>query len=115
MSVEERLDRIERMLVSLVHQQQARQWYCVEEFARIVGRSEFTCREWCRKGRIAAIKKGSGRGAHFAWAIPHEELLRYQREGLRHRGKVPSRLEDIHFETGQDDTSVRHGQSQATT
>jgi predicted site-specific integrase-resolvase len=82
MTVEERMDRIERMLGTLVGRQNSKQWYSVEEFARLVGRSEFTCRVWCRRGRILARKKDSGRGAHFAWAISHEELQRYQREGL---------------------------------
>ena len=83
MTVEERLQKIEVMLAVLVERQQVREWYCVEEFARIVGRSEFTCREWCRRSRINAEKKFSGRGAHASWAISHSELLRYQREGLR--------------------------------
>jgi transposase len=83
MTLEERLTKIEAMLVVLVEGQQVRQWYSVEQFARIVGRSAFTCREWCRRGRILAEKKNSGRGAHAAWAISHDELLRYQREGLR--------------------------------
>jgi hypothetical protein len=82
MTVEERLDRIEAMLAQLVEREAVRQWYSVDEFARIVGRSEFTCREWCRLRRIAAGKKASGRGKHAAWAISHAELLRYQREGL---------------------------------
>ncbi len=82
MTVEDRLDRIERLLCSLVEREQVRQWYSVDEFARIVGRSEFTCREWCRLRRIAAEKKASGRGKHAFWAISHAELLRYQREGL---------------------------------
>jgi hypothetical protein len=85
MTLEERLTRIEAMLVVLTEGQQARAWYSVEEFARLVGRSEFTCREWCRLGRILAQKKASGRGAHSAWAISHEEFERYQREGLRPR------------------------------
>ena len=82
MTVEDRLERIERMLTAIVAREHVRQWYSVEEFARMVGRSEFTCREWCRLRRIAAQKKTSGRGKHAAWAIAHEELLRFQREGL---------------------------------
>src|SRR5205807_9493428 len=82
MTVDERLEKIEAMLVVLVERQQVREWYSVEEFARIVGRAEFTCREWYRHGRIRADKKDSGRGAYAAWAISHAELLRFQREGL---------------------------------
>jgi hypothetical protein len=82
MSLEERLDKIEQLLLVLVERQQVREYYSVEEFARIVGRAEFTCREWCRHGRIKAEKKESGRGAYASWAISHEELLRFQREGL---------------------------------
>ncbi len=86
MTLEERLTRIEAMLTALVDRQPAKEWYSVEEFARIVGRSEFTCREWCRLGRIRASKKASGRGAHAAWAISDEELRRYQKEGLLRSG-----------------------------
>ena len=32
-------------------------------------------------GRIRAETRLSGRGAHPAWCISHQELLRYQREG----------------------------------
>ncbi len=82
MSIEERLEKIETLLAVLVERQQVREWYTVEEFARVVGRAEFTCREWCRHGRIRAEKKESGRGAYAAWAVSHTELLRFQREGL---------------------------------
>jgi len=77
-----RLENIEAMLAVLVEQHQAREWYSVDQFAAIVDRSEFTCREWCRLGRVKAEKKRSGRGAHAAWAISLQELQRYQREGL---------------------------------
>jgi predicted site-specific integrase-resolvase len=83
MTLEDRLSRIESLLTALAIGQPVRQWYSVEEFARLVGRSAFTCRQWCRLGRIEASKKASGRGAHASWVIAHEELLRYQREGLR--------------------------------
>lgn len=83
MTLEERLTRIEDLLGLLAQRQRVQEWYCVEEFAHLVGRSEFTCRQWCRLGRIDARKKASGRGAHAAWAISHDELLRYRREGLR--------------------------------
>ncbi len=82
MNLEERLDKIEAMLGILIERQQVREYYSVEEFARIVGRAEFTCREWCRHRRIRAEKKVSGRGAHAGWAIAHQELQRFQREGL---------------------------------
>lgn len=74
-----RLDRIERLILD---QRTVREWYSTEEFAGRVGKAEFTVREWCRHGRIGASKRKSGRGASCSWAISHEELLRYQREGL---------------------------------
>jgi hypothetical protein len=83
MQLGERLDRIDELLLKLVERQTVKEWYAVDEFARLVGREPFTCREWCRLGRIAAEKKGSGRGPHAAWCVSHEELTRYEREGLR--------------------------------
>jgi hypothetical protein len=82
MSVEERLEKIEAMLVALVERQQVREWYTTHEFARAVGKAEFTVREWCRLGRLHAEKRKSGRGAYPAWVISHAELQRYQRAGL---------------------------------
>ncbi len=74
-----RLDQIERILLD---QRTARDWYSTEELAERVGKAEFTVREWCRLGRIRAAKRRSGRGKFCAWAIAHDEYLRYQREGL---------------------------------
>jgi len=78
----DRLDRIGGLLTSLVEREQVKDFYSVEEFASLLGKAEFTCREWCRLGRIKATKKHSGRGKHQAWAISHDELLRYRKEGL---------------------------------
>jgi hypothetical protein len=82
MTLDERLDKIESLLVSLVERQSVKDFYEVEEFARLVGKAPFTVREWARLGRINGQKRGSGRGAHTAWVFCHAELLRYQREGL---------------------------------
>ena len=86
----ERLDRIEAVLESLVRQRTIKDHYSVEDFAALVGRAEFTCREWCRHGRINAQKRRTGRGRSFEWVIAHEELLRFQREGLLPI-RIPSR------------------------
>ena len=78
----DRLDHIIFLLETLVAQRPVREWHSTQEVATILGKSEFTVREWCRNRRIQATKKKSGRGAHAAWSIPHAELLRYQQEGL---------------------------------
>lgn len=82
LSIEERLERIESILATLAEQQTIREWYTTDQMAQTLGKSEFTVREWARLGRIRAVKRRSGRGAHASWAISHEELQRYQREGL---------------------------------
>jgi hypothetical protein len=82
MTVEERLDELRSMVLQLIERQTVKDFYEIEEFSRLVGKSCFTCREWCRLGRIRAEKKLSGRGAYARWVVPHAELLRYQKEGL---------------------------------
>jgi hypothetical protein len=82
MSIEERLEELRAMVLLLVQRQTVKEFYEIEEFARLVGREPFTCREWARHKRIRAEKKLSGRGAYARWVVPHAELLRYQREGL---------------------------------
>jgi hypothetical protein len=88
MTLEERLAKIEALLAVLVDRQQVREFYEVEEFARLVGRDRFTVREWARHGRIKADKRLSGRGAHAQWVVSHDEFLRYQREGLLPLGRL---------------------------
>ncbi|AGA26394.1 hypothetical protein [Singulisphaera acidiphila] len=70
------------MLAALIERQTIRDWYSTDEFARLVGKAEFTVREWCRLVRIHAEKRQSGRGVHSAWVISHAELQRYQKSGL---------------------------------
>lgn len=78
----ERLTRIDATVNLLREQQAVKDWYTTDELACLVGKAEFTVREWCRKGRIRAEKRNSGRGAFPAWVVSHQELQRYQREGL---------------------------------
>lgn len=82
MTIDERLERIEAILASLVERQTVKDFYEVEEFARLVGKAPFTVREWARLGRVLGQKRQSGRGAHPSWVFSHDELQRYQREGL---------------------------------
>jgi len=81
-TVDERLQKIEELLATLVERQTVREWYTTEQVAQLLGKAEFTVREWCRLGRLKAEKRMSGRGAYPAWIVSHAELLRYQREGL---------------------------------
>ena len=77
-----RLERIETTLASIVEKESTKSYYDTAEIARLLGKAEFTVREWCRLGRLQAQKKRSGRGNSCSWSIPHEELLRYRKEGL---------------------------------
>jgi transposase len=82
-NLDERLDRIESMLAALVGREQSKDWYSAPEIAKILGRAEYTVREWCRLGRINARKKPCGRGKGGEWLVSHEEVVRLRSEGLR--------------------------------
>ncbi len=60
----QRLDRMAAVLEDLAKQRTVKDWYSTEEIARILGKAEFTVREWCRQRRILAEKRGSGRGKY---------------------------------------------------
>jgi len=82
MTLEQRLEKIEGMLVVLVERQTVREWYTTHEFAEAIGKAEFTVREYCRLGRLRGEKRQSGRGAYPQWVLSHAELERYRRNGL---------------------------------
>lgn len=75
-----RLGRIEEALYELLHQKATKDWYTTAEVAEIVGKSEYTVREWCRQGRMEAEKAPNGRG----WLISQPELTR-----IRNHGPLP--------------------------
>ncbi len=78
----ERLLRIEQMLQLLIQQRTVKEWYTTAEVANLLGKAEYTVREWCRLGRIHATKRQYARGAYPEWRISHEELTRIKNEGL---------------------------------
>ena len=80
--IHERLDRIEATLQQLVAQRIVKEYYTTGEVAQLLGKAEFTVREWCRLGRVWAEKRPCGRGSTKEWIISHEELSRIQNEGL---------------------------------
>jgi hypothetical protein len=82
MTLEQRLEKIESLLVVLVERQQVREWYTTAEFGAATGKAEFTIREYCRLGRLNAEKRQSGRGSHAQWVLSHSELERFRRNGL---------------------------------
>jgi excisionase family DNA binding protein len=82
MTIEERLDRIEAMLASLVERERIKDWYTTAEVGKILGMSDYTVREWARNGRIHAAKRPCGRGRSREWVVSHAELTRIRNEGL---------------------------------
>jgi hypothetical protein len=78
----ERLDRIEEAIKQLIEDRTPKEYYSTAEVAAILGKAEFTVREWCRQGRVWAEKRPCGRGNSKEWMISHEELTRIRNEGL---------------------------------
>ncbi len=75
-------ERITELRDLVVEQRSFKDRYSTAEAARVVKRSEFTVREWCRLGRIRAEKRQCGRGRSQEWMIDHEEMTRIRNEGL---------------------------------
>lgn len=78
----ERLESIEQQLEVLVANKTQQEWYDTKTAAEILGRSAYSVREWCRHGRVNAVKRMCGRGTAKEWMISHEELERIRSEGL---------------------------------
>jgi hypothetical protein len=80
--IEDRLARLETTLDMVCKHQIVQAAYSTEQFAKLIGKAEYTVREWCRLGRIRAEKRPCGRGYSLEWSIPHAELERYRSYGL---------------------------------
>ncbi len=81
-TLEERMLRIEELLLVLVQQRTVKDWYTTSEVAAALSRAEWTVREWCRTCRVNAEKRPCGRGNSQEWIISHAELQRIRNEGL---------------------------------
>src|SRR5436190_9531882 len=80
--IEDRLAHLETTLDTFCRHQIVQDAYSTEDFAQLIGKAEFTVRQWCRLGRVQADKRPCGRGYSLAWSIPHAELERYRSYGL---------------------------------
>ena len=80
-----RLDRLELSVGEvrdlLVTQRTVKDFYTTAE-AALIGKAEFTVREYCQLGRVRGEKLACGRGKYPAWVVSHGELTRYRNEGL---------------------------------
>ena len=63
MNIEEEIAELKAMVRELLGRKAIKDYYSTAEVANRVGRSEYQVREWCRTGRIQAVKRNSGRGA----------------------------------------------------
>jgi hypothetical protein len=87
-----RLERIETALNQLIQERTTKDWYTVGEMAYLLGKAEFTVREWCRLGRVRADKRRCGRGRSREWVISHDELLRIRNHGLLPQPSFSTRI-----------------------
>jgi len=78
----DRLSRIEDAVGQLLQRNTVKDYYSTAEVAKLLGKAEFTVREWCRLCRIYAEKRQTGRGRAKEWMISHQELTRVRNEGL---------------------------------
>lgn len=85
-----RLERIEESLRLLLKERVEQRFYSTSDVAKILGKAEFTVREWCRNRRVRAQKRSCGRGNSKEWMIAHEELERIRSEGLLERDQAIS-------------------------
>jgi Helix-turn-helix domain len=81
-SILERLDDIAAKLDASPGQCDERQFFSTSEVAVLLGKAEFTVREWCRLGRIEAKRRECGRGKRGEWMIAREEVERVRNQGL---------------------------------
>ena len=83
---------LKEMLQVILKQRTVKDWYSTAEVAQLLGKAEFTVREWCRLARVNARKRACGRGQTQEWVISHTELERIRNEGLLPQPGVSTRI-----------------------
>lgn len=78
----EHLAKLEAAVIAISEPRNTQDWYSTTAAAEVLGKAEFTVREWCRLKRVHAKKRSCGRGLSQEWKISHAELERIQSEGL---------------------------------
>jgi excisionase family DNA binding protein len=68
----------------IINHRSVKEAYSTAEVAEILNRSEYTVREWCRKGQVQAVKAANGR----SWLVSHAELTRLRSHGPRPEDQV---------------------------
>jgi hypothetical protein len=81
LALSEEMKRMNGVLEELLKRQTIKEYYDTEEFADLTGLKPKTVRDYLNEGRLKGQKKQCGHGRSKQWAIPHEELLRFEREG----------------------------------
>jgi hypothetical protein len=81
-SFDEIVLHLSHLLASTTSQISPRDFYTTTEAAQLLGKATWTVREYCRLGRIKAIRAASGRGDHGEWRVPASEIKRVRDEGL---------------------------------
>lgn len=74
----ERMEALERRLDAIRVGKLDKDWYSTEEVAALTDRAPWTVREWCRHGRVRAVKRpGTDR-----WVVSRTEVNRLLNHGL---------------------------------
>jgi Helix-turn-helix domain len=79
----QQMTRIEAKLNTLIVKHQRKRFVTVSELAGRLDLNSDSVRNWCRTGRIAAVKAQCGHGRSKEWRISDAEVRRIEREGPR--------------------------------
>ncbi|QDU80518.1 hypothetical protein Pla110_22480 [Polystyrenella longa] len=83
--LESKLEELLQVLEDQEHRDERsppKEFFTPIEVAKMLGKSSYTVREWCRFGRMEARKRQTGRGDALEWEIAASEIERFKNHGL---------------------------------